>query len=106
LAANAAGRSTTLLSWSLAAPRTEGYADLYLPDDCLPDDPNHDRQTCASARVVDYSTTKDKAAAGGERTRPYRKQTNGKIERLHRTMADVGKVLPITRLTNLPGQYG
>jgi transposase InsO family protein len=73
-----------------------------------------------------------------KRTRPYRPQTNGKIERFHRTMSDgwafarhynsesarrnalpawlhaynhhrphtaIGKVPPITRLTNLPGQY-
>ena len=73
-----------------------------------------------------------------KRTRPYRPQTNGKIERFHRTMADgwafkrfsnsesarrntlpawlhhynhhrphtaIGKVSPITRLTNLAGQY-
>ncbi len=72
------------------------------------------------------------------RTRPYRPQTNGKIERFHRTMADgwafarmflsesarrkalpdwlheynhhrphtaTGKRPPITRLTNLSGQY-
>ena len=73
-----------------------------------------------------------------KRTRPYRPQTNGKIERFHRTMAQewafarhypneltrrsalpawlhtynhhrqhsaIGKASPITRLTNLPGQY-
>jgi transposase InsO family protein len=73
-----------------------------------------------------------------KKTRPYRPQTNGKIERFHRTMADgwafkkfynsesarraalpawlheynhhrphtaIGKAAPITRLTNLPGQY-
>ena len=72
------------------------------------------------------------------RTRPYRPQTNGKIERFHRTLADgwaysrlygsesarrnalpawihhynhhrlhtaIGKVPPITRLTNVPGRY-
>jgi transposase InsO family protein len=72
------------------------------------------------------------------RTRPYRPQTNGKIERFHRTMADgwafkkfyasedtrrkalpawihqynhhrphtaIGKATPISRLTNLSGQY-
>jgi transposase InsO family protein len=72
------------------------------------------------------------------RTRPYRPQTNGKIERFHRTMADgwafrrmflselarrqalpgwlheynhhrphtaIGRRPPITRLTNLSGQY-
>jgi transposase InsO family protein len=71
-------------------------------------------------------------------TRPYRPQTNGKIERFHRTLADgwaftrhypseqarrnalpawlhhynhhrphtaIGNVPPITRTTNLPGQY-
>jgi len=71
------------------------------------------------------------------KTQPYRPQTNGKIERFHRTLADgwafsrlygsesarrnalpgwhnynhhrphtaIGKVPPITRLTNLSGQY-
>jgi transposase InsO family protein len=73
-----------------------------------------------------------------KKTRPYRPQTNGKIERFHRTLADgwaftrfypseaarlaalpgwlhhynhhrphtsIGKVPPITRLTNLPGHH-
>ena len=72
-----------------------------------------------------------------KRTRPYRPQTNGKIERFHRTLAQgwafrrfynsvarrkalpawlhfynhhrphtaIGKVAPIRRLTNVPGQY-
>jgi transposase InsO family protein len=73
-----------------------------------------------------------------KRTRPYRPQTNGKIERFHRTLADgwayrkfyasesarraayppwlhhynhhrphtaIGNSAPITRLTNVPGQY-
>ncbi|MGD8168559.1 IS481 family transposase [Herbiconiux sp. P16] len=73
-----------------------------------------------------------------KKTRPYRPQTNGKIERFHRTLADgwafsrhynsesarraalptrihhynhhrphtgIGKQPPISRLTNLPGQY-
>jgi len=73
-----------------------------------------------------------------KKTRPYRPQTNGKIERFHRTLADgwafsrlygsesarrkalpgwlhhynhhrphtaIGKVPPITRMTNLSGQY-
>ncbi|WIB64034.1 MULTISPECIES: IS481 family transposase [unclassified Curtobacterium] len=73
-----------------------------------------------------------------KKTRPYRPQTNGKIERFHRTLADgwafsrhypteharrnalpawlhhynhhrphtaIGNRSPITRLTNLPGQY-
>ena len=73
-----------------------------------------------------------------KKTRPYRPQTNGKIERFHRTLADgwafkkfytsesarlaalpawihdynhhrphsaIGKATPVSRLTNLPGQY-
>jgi transposase InsO family protein len=73
-----------------------------------------------------------------KKTRPYRPQTNGKIERFHRTLADgwafkriytsetarraalpawlheynhhrphtaIGKATPMTRLTNLSGQY-
>jgi len=73
-----------------------------------------------------------------KRTRPYRPQTNGKIERFHRTLADrwafachytgelqrrdalpgwlheynhhrphtaIGRQPPISRLTNVPGQY-
>jgi transposase InsO family protein len=84
------------------------------------------RDTCAELAVTP------------KHTRPYRPQTNGKIERFHRTLADgwafkrfytserqrraampawiheynhhrphtaIGKATPISRLTNLPGQY-
>jgi len=84
------------------------------------------KQTCAALGIT------------VKKTRPYRPQTNGKIERFHRTLADgwaysrlygsesarrnalqawihhynhhrlhtaIGKVPPITRLTNVHGQY-
>jgi hypothetical protein len=84
------------------------------------------RDTCAELRITP------------KKTRPYRPQTNGKIERFHRTLADgwaftrfygsesarraalpawihhynhhrphtaIGQVPPITRFTNLIGQY-
>ena len=84
------------------------------------------RETCARLKIT------------AKRTRPYRPQTNGKIERFHRTLADgwafsrhynsesarraalpawlheynhhrphtaIGGKTPITRLTNLAGQY-
>ncbi|SDP42815.1 leucine-zipper of insertion element IS481 [Nakamurella panacisegetis] len=84
------------------------------------------RDTCAELGIVH------------KRTRPYRPQTNGKIERFHRTLAQgwafrrfynsetvrrkalpawlheynhhrphtaIGKIPPISRLTNVPGQY-
>ena len=84
------------------------------------------RQTCAELGITP------------KRTRPYRPQTNGKIERFHRTLADgwafkkfyssesarraalpawlhaynhhrphtaIGRSAPMSRLTNVPGQY-
>ena len=84
------------------------------------------RDTCAELNITP------------KKTKAYRPQTNGKIERFHRTMADgwafkkfystesarrnalpawlheynhhrphtaIGRSAPITRLTNLPGQY-
>jgi transposase InsO family protein len=84
------------------------------------------RDTCAELAITP------------KRTRPYRPQTNGKIERFHRTLADgwafrrfyasesarrnalpawihhynhhrphtgIGRATPISRLTNLAGQY-
>ena len=84
------------------------------------------------------ATPAPSSASRHKRTRPYRPQTNGKIERFHRTLADgwafkrfynsesarrkalpawlheynhhrphtaIGNVPPITRLTNLSGQY-
>src|SRR6185312_15977145 len=89
-------------------------------------------------RSRDWATACAELAITPKRTRPYRPQTNGKIERFHRTMADGWafrrmylsesarrKALPawlheynhhrphtatdnrppITRLTNLSGQY-
>ncbi|HEX5335668.1 MAG TPA: IS481 family transposase [Propionicimonas sp.] len=85
-----------------------------------------------------WQTTCDQLGITVKRTRPYRPQTNGKIERFHRTMSDgwayahhylteterraalpgwlheynhprphsaIGGKPPISRLTNLPGQY-
>jgi transposase InsO family protein len=85
-----------------------------------------------------WQATCDQLGISVKKTRPYRPQTNGKIERFHRTMADgwaynrhydseaerrsalagwiheynhhrphsaIGGKPPISRLTNLPGQY-
>ena len=85
-----------------------------------------------------WQTVCDQLGITPKKTRPYRPQTNGKIERFHRTMADgwayarhytseterrqalaswlheynhhrphsaIGAKPPISRLTNVPGQY-
>ena len=95
-----------------------------------------DNGPCYRGRL--WQQTCDELGITVKRTRPYRPQTNGKIERFHRTMTGewafkrlyrseqarraalpawlhhynhhrlhtaIGKVPPITRLTNLPGQY-
>ena len=95
-----------------------------------------DNGSCYRSRA--WSQACDELGITPKRTRPYRPQTNGKIERFHRTMADgwafkrfyasesarrkalpawlheynhhrhhtaIGKVPPISRLTNLAGQY-
>jgi len=95
-----------------------------------------DNGACYRSRV--WRDTCAELGITPKRTRPYRPQTNGKIERFHRTMADgwafkrfyasesarrralpawlheynhhrhhtaIGKVPPISRLTNLAGQY-
>jgi transposase InsO family protein len=94
-----------------------------------------DNGSCYKSRL--WQTTCDELGITAKKTRPYRPQTNGKIERFHRTMADgwafsrlyasesarrnalpawihhynhhrphtaIGKVPPVTRLTNLAGQ--
>ena len=95
-----------------------------------------DNGSCYKSRL--WAQTCTDLAITPKKTRPYRPQTNGKIERFHRTLADgwaftrfygsesarrkalpawihhynhhrphtaIGNVAPITRLTNLPGQY-
>jgi transposase InsO family protein len=95
-----------------------------------------DNGSCYRSRL--WKQTCAELAITVKKTRPYRPQTNGKIERFHRTLADswaftrcypsetarrkalpgwlhhynhhrphtaIGNVPPITRLTNLPGQY-
>jgi transposase InsO family protein len=95
-----------------------------------------DNGSCYHSRL--WKQTCDDLGITMKKTRPYRPQTNGKIERFHRTLADgwafsrhygsestrrnalpgwlhhynhhrphtaIGKVPPITRLTNLSGQY-
>ena len=95
-----------------------------------------DNGSCYKSRL--WKQTCDELGITAKKTRPYRPQTNGKIERFHRTLADgwafsrlyasesarrkalpawihhynhhrphtaIGKVPPVTRLTNLAGQY-
>jgi transposase InsO family protein len=95
-----------------------------------------DNGSCYKSRL--WKQTCDELGITMKKTRPYRPQTNGKIERFHRTLADgwafarlyasegarrnalpawihhynhhrphtaIGKVPPVTRLTNLAGQY-
>ena len=95
-----------------------------------------DNGSCYKSKL--WKTTCAALGIKVKKTRPYRPQTNGKIERFHRTLAErwafrrhylsesasrkalptwlheynhhrphsaIGKVPPITRLTNLPGQY-
>jgi transposase InsO family protein len=95
-----------------------------------------DNGSCYNSRL--WKQTCKELGITVKKTRPYRPQTNGKIERFHRTLADgwafarfyrsesarrnalaawlhhynhhrphtaIGKVPPITRLTNLSGQY-
>ncbi len=95
-----------------------------------------DNGSCYRSRL--WTATCAELGVTPKRTRPYRPQTNGKIERFHRTLAAgwafhrffpsesarrkalpgwlheynhhrphtaIGNVPPITRLTNLTGQY-
>jgi transposase InsO family protein len=95
-----------------------------------------DNGSCYKSR--DWHTTCADLGITVKKTRPYRPQTNGTIERFHRTLDQgwtyrrsyptnstrqkalagwvhhynhhrhhtaIGKVPPITRLTNLPGYY-
>jgi transposase InsO family protein len=95
-----------------------------------------DNGSCYKSRL--WKQTCTELGITVKKTRPYRPQTNGKIERFHRTLADgwafsrlypsestrrkalpgwlhhynhhrphtaIGKVPPVTRLTNLSGQY-
>ena len=95
-----------------------------------------DNGSCYRSRL--WTTTCTELGVRPKKTRPYRPQTNGKIERFHRTLAAgwafarlfpteshrrkalpgwlheynhhrahtaIGRQPPISRLTNLPGQY-